>query len=263
MGLGGQEKLMPDKAWKSFFDKHSARYDENSFTSATERELEFMSEIIPLESYRKLIDIGCGTGRHSIGLALMGYSVTGVDLSDGMLAVAGDKSRKAGASVRFIRADATSGFPSAYGLTGSFDAAICLCEGSLGLIGTGDDPLSQALSVFGNVHSLLKPGGLFLFTVLNALKMIRQFEGKDISTGRFDPFNVVEWHALGELDKELGEELSSRMVGEKSFTGSELKLMLKVSGFEVLNMWGGTAGAWGRRSLDPDEYEIMVVARRD
>lgn len=253
---------MPDKAWKSFFDKHSARYDENSFTSATERELEFISELIPLSGYGKVIDIGCGTGRHSVGLALKGYSVTGVDLSDGMLAVAADKAIRAGASVRFIRADATSDFPSANGLAGGFDAAICLCEGSLGLIGTGDDPLNQVLSIFSNVHSLLKPGGLFLFTALNALKMIRQFDGKDISSGRFDPFNVVEWHALGELDKEIGEALSARMVGEKSFTGSELRLMLKVSGFEVQHMWGGTAGAWGRRVLDPDEYEIMVVAER-
>jgi hypothetical protein len=27
-------------------------------------------------------------------------------------------------------------------------------------------------------------------------------------------------------------------------------------------MWGGTAGNWGRRGLDLDEIEIMVVARK-
>jgi hypothetical protein len=30
----------------------------------------------------------------------------------------------------------------------------------------------------------------------------------------------------------------------------------------VINMWGGTAGNWGRRSIDLDEIEIMVVARK-
>jgi hypothetical protein len=30
----------------------------------------------------------------------------------------------------------------------------------------------------------------------------------------------------------------------------------------VLNIWGGTAGNWGRRTLDLDEIEIMIVARK-
>jgi len=34
------------------------------------------------------------------------------------------------------------------------------------------------------------------------------------------------------------------------------------AGMSVINMWGGTAGNWGRRSLDLDEIEIMVVARK-
>lgn len=30
----------------------------------------------------------------------------------------------------------------------------------------------------------------------------------------------------------------------------------------VINMWGGTAGNWGRRTLDLNEMEIMIVARK-
>jgi hypothetical protein len=30
----------------------------------------------------------------------------------------------------------------------------------------------------------------------------------------------------------------------------------------VTNIWGGTAGDWGRRPLDLDEMEIMIVARK-
>jgi hypothetical protein len=36
--------------------------------------------------------------------------------------------------------------------------------------------------------------------------------------------------------------------------------MLKTTGFETEHIWGGTAGNWGRRSIDLDEYEIMVIA---
>jgi hypothetical protein len=36
--------------------------------------------------------------------------------------------------------------------------------------------------------------------------------------------------------------------------------MLRQTGFEVLNVWGGTAGKWGKRKLD--EMEIMVIATK-
>jgi hypothetical protein len=38
--------------------------------------------------------------------------------------------------------------------------------------------------------------------------------------------------------------------------------MLEQAQFEVLHLWGGTAGNWGRRAIDMDEIEIMAVARR-
>jgi len=31
----------------------------------------------------------------------------------------------------------------------------------------------------------------------------------------------------------------------------------------ILRIWGGTAGNWGKRPIDLDEIEIMVVARQD
>jgi hypothetical protein len=41
---------------------------------------------------------------------------------------------------------------------------------------------------------------------------------------------------------------------------AELVLLFRLAGMSVLNIWGGTAGNWGRRTLDLDEIEIMIVA---
>lgn len=41
-----------------------------------------------------------------------------------------------------------------------------------------------------------------------------------------------------------------------------LRLLFHLAGMAPLNMWGGTAGNWGRRPLDLDEIEIMIVARK-
>jgi hypothetical protein len=38
--------------------------------------------------------------------------------------------------------------------------------------------------------------------------------------------------------------------------------MFTLAGFEVCQVWGGTAGDWGRRPLKLDEYELMAVAQK-
>jgi len=50
---------------------------------------------------------------------------------------------------------------------------------------------------------------------------------------------------------------------ERGSTAMELTLMLQIAGFRVENVWGVTAGGWGRRPLLMDEIELMVVARLD
>lgn len=254
---------MEKTAWQRFFDSHCKVYDENAFTKNTSKECAFLSGIIPPDSYPDVLDVGCGTGRHSVVLSSMGYRVTGIDLSEGMLGAARKKASELGLETRFLQADATGTYPLDLGLTGSFDAAICLCEGSMGLIGTGDDPVGQPLAVIGNVGACLRKGGIFVTTVLNAARFIRRYGAEEISSGRFDPVDVVEWHPLSELYEDVEPELGSTLVGEKSFTGSEMRLMLRMCGFTVSAIWGGTAGMWGRRKPDPDEYEIMVVAVKD
>jgi hypothetical protein len=49
---------------------------------------------------------------------------------------------------------------------------------------------------------------------------------------------------------------------ERVFTPTELALMFRVAGFEVRSVSGGTAGNWRLDSFDPDEFELMVLARK-
>jgi ubiquinone/menaquinone biosynthesis C-methylase UbiE len=71
---------------------------------------------------RSILDVGTGTGRAAIALASRGASVTGVDASAEMLAVAERRAAAAGVPVTFARGDA-------HGLAfadRSFDTVICL-----------------------------------------------------------------------------------------------------------------------------------------
>ncbi len=240
--------------WEEFFDGHAPAYMENVFTKNTLAEVDFILEELKLPQGSRILDMGCGTGRHSVELAKRGYSVTGVDISSGMLAQAKEAAGKAGVEVEWIHADATQFKPERL-----YDAAICLCEGAFGLLGKNDDPLEQGLSILRNINRALKPDSKVIMTVLNGLALIRKYKQEDVEKGVFDPVALAEAYPM-EYDTSEGKK--SLLVRERGFTPTELKLMLGQTGFEVNHIWGGTAGKWGRRKVDLDEIEIMVIAKK-
>ena len=236
--------------WESFFDAHAPVYEDNVFTKNTFMEVDFLLEELSLRPGDSILDVGCGIGRHSIELAKRGYALTGLDLSSEMLARAASAAKNAGVHVEWIHSDATK-----FSFPGRFDAAICLCEGAFGLLGQGDDSIDHPLSILGNVSRSLKPQAKAVFTVLNAVAMLRKYQNKDVAGGRFDPLTMVE-----SSEYPPREGLPTVAVRERGFVPTELTLLFRLSGMSVLNMWGGTAGNWGRRALDLDEIEIMIVA---
>ncbi|MFZ5516742.1 MAG: class I SAM-dependent methyltransferase [Candidatus Zhuqueibacterota bacterium] len=238
--------------WEQFFDAHAPLYEGNIFTKNTVAEVDFLLEELRLAPGSAILDVGCGTGRHTIELAKRGYAMTGLDLSSGMLAQAAESARKARVHVDWVRSNATQ-----FALHRKFDAAICLCEGSFGLLSQSDDPIDQPLSILCNISCSLKPQAKAIMTVLNAASLIRKYQNKDVAEGRFDPFTLVESNVMPPR-----EDLPGVPVRERAFVPTELHLLYHLAGMSVLAMWGGTAGNWGRRSLDLDEIEIMVVARQ-
>ncbi len=245
---------MANNPWKQFFDEHAPKYMQNVFTRNTIAEVDFLCEIMNLPAGGSILDIGCGTGRHAVELAGRGYQVTGVDLSSGMLAEARRVARAAGVTVRWIQCDAT-----AFHADRLNHAAICLCEGAFGLLSHDDDPLCRDLEILRNIFDALRPGGMFVGTVLNALRMIRHHSQTDVAAGRFDPLTLTETNEV-ECDTANGKKPMT--VRERGFTPPELHLMLRKVGFMVEQVWGGTAGNWGRRPVDLDEMEIMIVAAK-
>src|SRR5687767_3094401 len=109
--------------WEKFFDGQAPSYKDASFNKNTTAEVNFLLEVFNLPPGSRVLDVGCGVGRHSIELARRGYKVTGIDFSAAMLAEAAKAAKEAGVEVEWLEVDATRFTSPKF-----FDAAVCLCE---------------------------------------------------------------------------------------------------------------------------------------
>ncbi len=119
---------------------------------------------------KKLLDLNCGIGRHSIELGKRGIEVLGTDLSPAYIKIAGDRAQrlKVEDKVRFKVVDMRH-IQSALSSEKPFDDIVCLWT-SFGFYDddTNDDILLQCLK-------LVKPGGFFALDIVNRDWLLRNF----------------------------------------------------------------------------------------
>ncbi|WP_166240415.1 class I SAM-dependent methyltransferase [Paenibacillus turpanensis] len=144
-------------AWytKSFGDDYLLVYKHRDMEGAA-AEVKAMINWLKLPDQATVLDLCCGTGRHSQALAEAGYRVTGVDLSDRLLEEA-HKTNSDG-KIRFVRGDMRH-----VPLEGPFDAVVNLFTS----FGYFDEERENQL-VLREIARLLKPEGRFIIDYLNA-----------------------------------------------------------------------------------------------
>ena len=124
-----------------------------------DQEVEETMSLLGVPEPCKVLDVGCGIGRHSWALARRGNVVTGIDQVEGYIKEAAQKSSRVGHIPHFISDDVayTDRLPVA-----EFDAALCLYHS----IGYGPDAGSDILFL-KKIHDVLKPGGKAILELLD------------------------------------------------------------------------------------------------
>jgi len=122
----------------------------------TMREVDFVARQAPRPTYRTLLDVCCGEGRHAIPLAERGYDVTGLDRDSVALSAARERAAVLSVAARFIEGDMRG---LAASVVGPFDACVCLWQ-SFGYFdsATNEDILLQ-------MSDLLRPGGRLILDI--------------------------------------------------------------------------------------------------
>ena len=216
-----------------------------SFTKGTEQEVAFLINALDLPAGARVLDVGCGPGRHAHALANRGFAVVGVDISSRFvtLAAAGPP------GARFVRGDARRlPFP------GAFDATFSLCQGGFGLLnGEAGD-----LQVLTGMRDATRPGGVVALTAFSAYFRIRHMGDAALHT--FDPDHGVD-HETTSVRNEAGVDLPVEL-WTTCYTPRELRLVAAAAGLVVEHIWSVEPGDFVARPPDLDHAELLLVARR-
>lgn len=242
-----------DHWFEDLADHLGSAYLRYSFTKGTEQEVGFLVDALGLEPGMRVLDVGCGPGRHARALGERGITVHGVDISERFVTIARDG---APALATFERADARD-----LRFDQEFDAAISLCQGAFGLAAGGPAaeaaPLDPDGAVLDGIARALRPGGVVAVSAFSAYFQVRHTEAMG---SEFDAVRGVN-HEVTVIKDEQGTDAEADL-WTTCFTPRELRLLAQRSGLEPEHIWSVTPGRYGRTEPTIDSEEFLLVARR-
>ena len=253
---------MKTKPWyETLFENYGEKYDQESFTKGTRGECDFIETELNFDKGLKILDVGCGTGRHAIELTKRGYRVTGIDLSEAQLARARKKAAAENLTIQFLKQDARN-----LTFNAEFDVAIMLCEGGFPLMETDE----MNFEILKSVTRSLKPKCKFIFTTLNGLfplyHSVEEFLATEVEEGnatyRSNTFDLMTFrdHNITELEDDAGKKLKVES-NERYYVPSEITWLLKSLGYPTIDILGAKLGAFSRKDkLTTEDYEMLVIA---
>lgn len=213
---------------------------------------------------RRLLDVGCGTGKSFLPMLRRGWEIVACDISPSMLELA---RVKAGDAVPLTVADMRK-LP----VFGEFDLVWALDDAVNYLL--SPEEMGDALS---RMRANMAPGGLLMFDV-NTLRSYRTFfaETEQVERGG----RRLIWRGQGSVDAAPGSISEARFEVETPANGSEAKVethlhrqrhfpeaevleLLQAAGLECLDVFGHGFDAVLQQPVDELVHtKIVYMARR-
>jgi len=250
------------KVFGTYGEYYDIFYDDKDY----EQECDFIQEIFKKYSsspVKSILDVGCGTGGHSLPLAFRGYKVTGIDASPIMIRKAREKAKEAGVNPIFHSLDIRD-----FNLKKKFDACISMFAVLNYLTETKD-----ILKALKNVRHHLKPDSIFTFDFWNGLAVLRILPSVRVKVVEKDGKRVIRtvhpemdalhhicksrYHVLATKGENIVDEFKETHV-VRYFFPQEIAHYLDDAGFELLkfcpflNLKG---------IVDENEWNVTAIAR--
>ena len=241
----------------AFFDDDYLRIYRARFTpEGTKAELDLIESGLALAPGAAVLDLGCGFGRHAIGMALRGYRVTGLDFNARYLELAAEDARAAGANVEWRTGDMrTLPFRAEFAGVYSFFT-------SFGYFSDAENE-----QVLAGIAAALAPGGHFLIDMVNRDWLLTHPQQRtwtqredgsllmEETTIELVESRVVTRQIL--IDPRVGPQVTKEYL-LRAYTCAELSALLRRHGMEVKQVWGGP----NREPYDTESRRLVMLAER-
>lgn len=225
-------------------DTLGSAYLRYSFTKGTEQEVRFLLDLFDLPRGARVLDVGCGPGRHAVALAMQGLAMTGIDVSQVFLDLAAAAARAAGVGMALFKVDARQ-MP----FDDEFDVVMSICQGGFGLMGADDSVVLRRMA------EATRPGGRVVLTAFSAYYSARE------QTDAFLDADSGVVHEVTTIKDANGTE-SETELWTGVYTPRELRLLAIGVGLVPEEMWSVAPGDFARRPPDVDHPEFLMVARK-
>ena len=243
--------------YRSFFGKdYLDVYGHLLTEESSEAQAEFVIRALGLEPGDRVLDLCCGTGRHAVPLAKAGLEVTGLDMSEEYLHMAGSAAREAGVRVRLACGDMRE-IP----YRGEFDAVVNLFTA----FGYFDDDADDQRVIDG-AAAALRPGGRLLLDLLSrdwvAANYIRSESRESLDGTVYKEcrdFDAVAGRNHVEFTI-TSPDGARRKVSHhiRLYVATEISRMLDRAGLALERAYGGYDGG----SLAVETRRMILVARK-
>jgi SAM-dependent methyltransferase len=232
-----------DHWFEDLADHLGSAYDRYAHTKGTVQEVDHLVEALDMQPGQRVLDVGCGTGRHAHELARRGFVVHGVDISERFVELA----RAVGTpGVTFERLDART-----MTFDAQFDVVICLCQGAFGMMTADDDDHA----VVAGIARAVRPGGRVALSAFNAYFAVKYHDYAD-----FDAATGVS-HERTEIRSPSGE-VRAVDLWTGCYTPRELRLVLAGHALAVDSISSVEPGDYARRPATTESPEFLVLATR-
>lgn len=214
--------------------------------------IDLIEATVGMAEAARVLDMGCGRGRHAVEFARRGYQVTGIDLSPRSIAAAQERASLAGIPASFAVGDMRESV-----CTGCFDVVANLFTA----FGYFDDESEHAVAISAMAEAVA-PRGWLVQDFLNADRVARRLVPFDQRT--VGDLTVVQRRqiAAGRINKTI--ELSGSE-GTQHFSESvrlldlvDFDRMYRAAGLVLTRVFGDYSGG----PLTPDSPRLIMFSQR-